>query len=389
MHAPRCAGKVMPMPVREIASVEIRAVVAELSPKLSGAFVRKFYDLGDGAFRFAFHSKDADTIVYCRLASTFNETSLSESAGEATQFAMGMRKRIEGAKVASIAQRGSDRIIELRLSSKEGERTVVIEMFGKGNMILVDAKGVIELCYLTQSFRGREIRPRAVYRPPPTQAAEIWGATGEQMLSTVREALGAARAMPALSKLVNIGPLYLEDAFNSAGLDPMGRIDEAGVAALAGSISRLLADARSPRPRIYRSGAEVVDYAILPIRKYDGAGVEAEACGSVSEMLDRLHSGERSEVRDEAGERRRAELSASIAIQEELVAKTMREAAEYQGAGEAILQHMHEINSLVGYMAEHRRATVGELSSAFPGLAIRLLDLKEKRVVVEMGGDGS
>ena len=154
--------------MREITSVEIHVLVDELRERIEGGFVRKFYEIGNGAFRFQFYSSaSGNTTVYCKLLFAFNETRFAEAAEEPTAFAMGIRKHIEGAAVTGIAQHGTDRIIILGLSSKSGRRSLIIEMFGKGNMVLVDGNGTIEQCLSVCRLRRLTASCGAMPHPLP------------------------------------------------------------------------------------------------------------------------------------------------------------------------------------------------------------------------------
>lgn len=370
--------------MRQIASVEIHSLVNELQPKIAGGFVKKFYDLGDGAFKLGFHKEGKSTTVYCKLLQTFNETRLTENAGEPTQFAMGIRKRIEGCKVKSLGQHGTDRIIILEIFSDGGIRKLIIEMFGKGNMVLTDPNGIIELCHSSISFKDREIRPRAEYRFPKSDALDIWETSESIILKSIEPTIGKAKAMSELSRTIDVGPLYLENLFNLAGINPKGMIiDERGAESLAKVINTFAVQSNTPDPRIYRSES-TTDYAILPIKKYEEQGMEITRFESVSEMFDALHSTERSSISNVEGEKRIAELMANIKKQEELVIRLKSDAETYRKAGTILMTRMDEVNSLIGYMAQNRRATLDEIRSTFKGLRIKRLDLKNKTITIEV-----
>ncbi len=372
--------------MREITSVEIHVLVDELRERIEGGFVRKFYEIGNGAFRFQFYSSaSGNTTVYCKLLFAFNETRFAEAAEEPTAFAMGMRKHIEGAAVTGIAQHGTDRIIILGLSSKSGRRSLIIEMFGKGNMVLVDGNGTIEQCYLAVSFRDRKIAPRAQYNFPKSTATVAWNSGESEVIGAVREAMGKRKAMAELSKRINVGPLYLEDVFNRAGIDPKGEISsEAEAAALAREFIAFLRRAEAPRPRTYATDG-VCDYAIMPIRKYEGMKAVEKGYASLSALLDDVYAVERVSIADGSRARKLEALSANIRKQEELALQLKRDSEGYMSAGHSILEHMSVVNGVISYMKSNRRATLGELKAAFPNIKITGLDLKEKRVLISLG----
>ncbi len=49
--------------MREIASVEVHVLVGEMQ-SLCGMYIKKFYDLGEGAFKFAVSGKEGTLLLY-------------------------------------------------------------------------------------------------------------------------------------------------------------------------------------------------------------------------------------------------------------------------------------------------------------------------------------
>ncbi len=375
--------------MREITSLELHALVDELRPSIENGFLRKFYELGDGSFRFGFYSTESgNTMVYCKLLVTFNKTLLAESAGEASDFSMGIRKRVENTRVTSITQHGSDRIIIMGIVAKGANYNLIIEMFGKGNIVLVNEMGTVEQCYKSIAFRDRKIAPRAKYNFPPSAGIrDIWSADYDDILAEVKKAAAVGKkVMAELSKGIGIGPLYLEDVFNREGVNPKGRIESVKESeGIARGIADTLERMRKPMPVLYTLEGRVLDYAIMPIKKYEQMGATAKRYGTISELLDDLHSEERTLVSNEAGERRLEELKANIKKQEELAKQLGKESDDYQKAGHRIFEMMGEINELISYLGENRRADLEELRKRFPRLKVKELDLKNKVVKIEIG----
>ncbi len=376
--------------MRELTSLELHALIDELRPSIENGFIRKFYELSPDSFRFGFYSPESgNTMIYCKLLVTFNRTVLAESAGEASDFSMGIRKRIENARVTGIEQHGSDRIIVIGISAKGSNYSLIIEMFGKGNIILLNEMGIVEQCYRSVTFKDRKIAPRSKYNFPPSAGIrEVWSAGYADVLAEVRKAANAEKkAMAEVSKGVGIGPLYLEDVFNREGINPKGRIEnDRDAERIAKGIADLLERMKRPEPLLYTLGGKVLDYAILPIRKYEQMGASAKRYKTISELLDELHSEDRTTVSNEAAEKRIEELKANIKKQEELAARLEKESDEYQKAGHKIFEMMGEINALIGYLRENRRAEVEEVRKRFPNLKVKELDLKNKVVKIDIEG---
>src|SRR5271154_7206805 len=97
--------------MHEMTALELGVIVGELKPRLANSFMKKFYDLNYGAYRMSFHSTEGNVEVYMKLVHTINETKFKEEAGEATKFAMAVRKRIDDSRTFNVYQHGSDRIV--------------------------------------------------------------------------------------------------------------------------------------------------------------------------------------------------------------------------------------------------------------------------------------
>ncbi len=312
---------------------------------------------------------------------TINFTSFTESAAQATNFAMAMRKRIEGSKIASIEQSGSDRIIIIRTLGHESF-SIVIEMYGKGNVILLDQSNMIVLAYKVMDQKNRTIRVKRTYDFPATTPFEFGSEDNVDKLLDSMDGSGD-RLITALSSSINLGPLYVEDIITSSGLSTsIKSLDYSQKKKLRYGILRFYQKLKSEKPRIYvdKSG-EYVDYSVVSIEKYSKyKALEFESLGS---LLDKFYVGKRSEsIKEE--DSKLEELKASIEQQKELIGKFETEGVEYFEAGNTILNNMAAINQVIAYLRENRRATLEEVKSAFPGIRVDALDLKEKTIEIEI-----
>ncbi len=371
--------------VHDMTSLELGIALAELRGKIEGSYLKKFYDLGSGAFRFLFHGKSGNVIVYCRLGATFNETSLVEEAGQATNFAIAMRRRIEDSKVVSLLQHSSDRIAVIEVQAKGQVHRIVIEMFAKGNLVLSDSEGRIELCYKIASYKDREVRPKEMYVFPPSNSVGLDALTPVAINRILEDvATGGGRMIAGLSKHLNIGPIYLEEIITSAGLDPKAQLEGRDVQALGIAVDSFAKRARTPQPVVY-TGADgsVLDYSVIALKKYEGASILH--CESLNEALDRANAAQRARpVPEPSASRELEELGASIAKQRQLVDEFNRNSEAGAACGRTIFQRMGEINALVSRIRELKKPTLEELREEFPQLSVTEINLKDRKVTVDI-----
>lgn len=369
--------------MHEITALELGLVVKELRVKVLGSYLKKFYDLGGDSFRFSFHGSEGNFVVYCGLLSTLNETTFVEESGAATNFAVAVRKRVEDSKVTDFYQHGSDRIAIIGVQGKGMKHRIIMEMFGKGNLIVVDENNIIELAYRLISYKDREIKPKLGYVLPKSESVaidELDAGRIENMLRRVSES--GNRSISELSKYLNVGPIYLEDILVSAGLNPKERLDPAMTGALKDSILDFLEKIKSPNPIIYMKDDVPVDYSVFPLKRY--AALEMEECGSMSEMLDRANIAERSATKNDSVVNDTSEVDAVIAQQRELVKHFNEDSVAYAQCGKRIFERMGEINALIMRIAEKKRPTLEELRKEFPELNLEELSLKDRTVTIEV-----
>ncbi len=364
--------------MHELTSLEIGVIVHELKP-LEGSRLRKFYDLGSGTFKIAFYKNPDVKLAYIKLLKTINLTAFSEAAGEATQFAMSLRKRIENSVVDTIEQINNDRILRFMLD--KGKYSLVVEMYGKGNMLLLNRDNTIEVLYKQIIQKDRELKKGTVYAYPKAESQDIFSMTAEQANSIAENIRIDKTLIKELSKALNIGPLYLEDIITRAGIDPnaselaVKQREELGKQIL--ELSKRLA---AEKPRIYLDKGAVIDYAACSILKYKG--LESKEFESMSLLLDELHLTERTSMPDTARQQRLKELTLNIEKQEQLEKQLAIDSEEYAMKGKIIMANMAKINELCYWLRENRRATLNEVKERFPELGIKELDLKNKTITL-------
>ncbi len=171
----------MPGKIRPLSSAELHVIAEELQAIVSSHF-KNFYELREGSFLIAFSKERRETDVYVNLANTVNITEFREKVGAPTEFALAVRKRLDGSRVESVEQHGTDRILVIRFSGKE-ERRMVIEMFNKGNLLLVSKDGIIEQAYSSRDFKERSVRRSMLYSFPEQKGRATHEAESERLES--------------------------------------------------------------------------------------------------------------------------------------------------------------------------------------------------------------
>ncbi len=162
----------------QLASVELRMLVGELK-QLEGSWLDQVYDLEAAAAKGKgkelvlqlLTSEGKRWLVCLAPSAVFFSSKKPATAESPGSFCSLLRHHLGNAKLVSISQFGSERILELVFSSRQQLRfRLIIELFSKGNVILVDEKGVILGCAESQTWKDRTVRPGFKYVLPPATA---------------------------------------------------------------------------------------------------------------------------------------------------------------------------------------------------------------------------
>ncbi|MDO8627747.1 MAG: NFACT family protein, partial [Candidatus Diapherotrites archaeon] len=212
-------------------------IAKELNERLQGAFVNKIQEVQQGIFKFKFntHKEGAkDLIVSCKKDSlaVFLTDYKFEAPKMPTGYALFLKKRLIGQKILEVKQLGFERILEFVFP----EFILTVEMFFDGNIVLLDNARKILMPYKRESFSARQVKKDVDYVMPPQKEFQpndlekAFGKISEEKKESFKAFLG----------LVNVAPIYLEEAFFSAGVQKnknSSELSEKDFSKIAGKIS--------------------------------------------------------------------------------------------------------------------------------------------------------
>lgn len=127
--------------MKQMSSFDLKACVQELQ-KLIGGKVEKIYHYPPDEIRIKIYAKEKYDLVIEAGRRMHLTKFPKESPKFPTPFAMLLRKHLEGARIKAIEQVDFDRIVEIRFE-REKEKKLVVELFSKGNIILMEDDRVI------------------------------------------------------------------------------------------------------------------------------------------------------------------------------------------------------------------------------------------------------
>jgi predicted ribosome quality control (RQC) complex YloA/Tae2 family protein len=273
---------------RGLASFDIYVIVSELK-NLRGCYVEKIYQLtrDEILLRVQQKTEGQKEALFIRNGELICRTQRSFDAPEKPSlFAMTLRKYLLNGKISDITQHEFDRIIQIKIGRKEGDYTLVCELFSKGNIILLNPEGRIIRPLISKEWASRVIRSGEIYQPPPSQMNPFHLSEQEfnELLSTSSKDL-----VRTLATSVNLSGMYAEELCMRAGVDKTTKtreIDASTMKKLYEELQKLLSvfQEKNIHPVFVKKDQAIIDILPFPFLSY--TTIDYEPTASYSKGLE-------------------------------------------------------------------------------------------------------
>ena len=259
-------------PKRELSSVDIAALVSELRAHV-GAKVDKAYLYDDGLVRLRMRDFDRGRVeLLCsveepKFVVAADPDRVPDAPGRPPNFAMMLRNRIANADLVDVSQYEFDRIVTLTFEREAETTTIVVELFGDGNLAVLDSSGEVVQSLRTIRLKSRTVAPGSQYEFPDSRLNPL-DVSYDGLVARMEES--DTDVVRTLATKVNFGGLYAEEVCARAGVEKTLSIADTTAAdheALFDAIDRLAADLRETNldPRLYEEDGRVVDATPFPL----------------------------------------------------------------------------------------------------------------------------
>ncbi|MFX0067629.1 MAG: ribosome rescue protein RqcH [Candidatus Hodarchaeota archaeon] len=348
-------------PKASMSNIDVAAIATELSPLIKGSWVNNIYQVSN-KFLFKFRSREGKSLVLLiepgyRVHVTNYEQPLPKSP---PMFCRALRSRLKRRLLTDIYQYNLDRIMVLKAGQGEDSYTVIIELFGVGNMILVDWKGKIVLAQHYRRMRDRDIILKEQFAFPPKRGKDITELTENDFI-TIFSSSDSDLARTLVTNL-NIGSEYAEEICLRSDLDQSKSAKEVSLdeakkiyAEILGIFGRV--EAADFEPNIVYENETPVNVLPFIFRKY--AHLDSKVFSSFNEAADTyfslaesLEMGE--ELYDEIDEKK-GELLRISEKQREKIAQMQKLAVEYKHHADLIYANFHLIEDLLSRLKRSRK----------------------------------
>lgn len=203
--------------MKSISSVEVARLVQELKES-EGARIEKIYQSGDDFFIVAKKSRMDKKIIAVVLPSAVFFSSKKPEVGLPPPFCSKLRNIAGRAIITKIEQVNTERIIKISLSTKEGLREIIVELFSKGNLIICNQDNKILLPLRSQTWKDRKLKRGETYQLPPPRSTPLNTGKQEWCKSLVEQKFKNIAAY--LATQAGLGGVWATKLCESKGIDP-------------------------------------------------------------------------------------------------------------------------------------------------------------------------
>ncbi len=341
--------------MKAMSNVDIFTISDELNNLLTGARVDKSFQPTKDIVVMRFHvagTGRVDLVMQCGSRIHTSKYPLENPTNPPT-FPMLLRKRVKGAHVVSIRQHNFDRVVEIKVK-KDKYYTIVVELFDKGNIILLDEDDNIILPLKRKHWSTRDISSKKEYIFPEERGINPITVSEEEFKEVfVQNDSDVVRTLA----INGFGSLYAEEiierANESVDIDkntPNSDLSDEQLSALYKSLQDLfdLLKNEEYKPQIVKKNNKE-DVVPLDLVKYED--FEKEVFENFNEACDEFYSKKVNtdikDIKEQAWNKKVNKFEKRLRLQEETLDNFNKTIESSQYKGEIIYSNYTTIENII------------------------------------------
>jgi predicted ribosome quality control (RQC) complex YloA/Tae2 family protein len=348
----------------ELTSFDTTAIVYELNKIIIGARIENVYQTNPLTLIFRLHQSNQPTFqMLIEAGKRVHMTSyvLSKPVTPPA-FCMALRKHLRNGRITEIQQHEFERVITIKIDTREGTYLLVTELFGDGNIILVNPQGTILYALTYKRMRDRNIiRGENFKLAPPSGKNPLNLSTSD--FEEIKN-YGHLEIVRALTKLLSIGGLYAEEILQRAEINKntsCENLTKQQIDAIFTQTQTLISKTTNgefePSIVVDEKG-EWIDVTPFPLKRY--ISLTLKPYKSLNEALDEYYSKavttEKVSDTEKEFTRQLAKLQRTLEDQQKTIEDPNKIIEQNKAIGNIIYAHLGELQLLAqGIMEEKSR----------------------------------
>ena len=345
-----------------MSNVDIYTISNELNNLLSGARVDKSFQPSKDIVVMRFHvpgTGRVDLVMQCGSRIHISQYPLENPTTPPT-FPMLLRKRVKGAHVESIKQHNFDRVVEIKVK-KDKYYTIIVELFDKGNIILLDDENNIILPLKRKQWSTRDISSKKEYAFPEERGINPITVTENEFKELFeKEESDVVRTLARNG----LGSLYAEEIIKRTNeiieLDkktPNNELTPEQISGLYAGLKELFDNLKDEdiKPQIVKDSSKE-DVVPIDLKKYDG--YEKTFYDSFNEACDEFYSKKVNidikGIKEAAWNKKVNKFEKRLKLQQETLDNFEKTIAESTRKGEIIYSNYTTIENIINVVNDAR-----------------------------------
>jgi predicted ribosome quality control (RQC) complex YloA/Tae2 family protein len=332
---------------KAMSNVDVAAIVEELRDRILGGFMGKAYQQSSDKIWLSVQSPAEGRLDLLLEAGRRVHITSGERPASKTppQFPTMLRSHLSGGRIVDIQQYNFDRVLEIAVERSGVCNYLIIELFPKGSMVLLDESRLILSMLTKMLYRGSKMAAGTKYLYHPGQLdpriisredLAVWLASSGQDL------------VRSLVRGLNMGGTYGEEVCLVAGVDKNKQaidLDAEEIDRVHRALKEVFLD-DTLDPQIVLENGEPFDVISRPLKLY--LGLEQKRFATFSEALDAFF------VKVEEVSPRQDPLDRRIELQRKAIEEFKSQEKAFVQKGELIYQIYGSVEQILVLMAEAR-----------------------------------
>ncbi|MFX0090193.1 MAG: ribosome rescue protein RqcH [Candidatus Hodarchaeota archaeon] len=283
-----------------------------------------------------------------------------ESPERPSEKVMILRRFIKGARITGISQHGFDRLVILSFSKEDKEYRAVIELFGKGNFVIIDAANRVVSALWYRKMRDRDLLPGKQFEFPPILGTPLIELTQTDLAQALNSFEGDTEIVRFLAKSFSGGGPLVEEILQRGDISKVQKISQLKPE----DLDRIVRAAQEIREQLYSSSLNPVlvkDEAGDPVNchpfPYQDQFNQLKKTKTFNVALDQYFSPieGRNVVQLRQYERRKQSLEKILAKQKEHLEHLQKQANDQKELGNIIYEFFQPLEELLEIIRKARK----------------------------------
>ena len=383
---------------KNITSFDVAAIVTELKNtiEIGKARINNIYQINPKTIILKIKNPNGQPLnLIVEAGKRIHLTSYRiEKPPKPPSFCMALRKHLKNGIISEISQHEFERTVKIEIKTGKGTYTLIVELFGEGNIILVDPENKILHALTYKRMRDRNIiRGEEFKFAPPSGLNPL--KTSEKEIRKILD-MNKLEIVKALTRFFSIGGLYAEEALLRAKIEkktPCEKLTEKELAKILNELQNLALKVTSgdlqPAIIIDEEGKQI-DAVPLRLKKYENYGLIEFR--SFNEALDEFYIKEsleeREKTKSEKIKEKLEELRRRLKSQEEALNRIRKEIEIKKRIGDTIYANFHKLQALFQKIEEMSKKggdlaeIIGKIS--LPSIEILKVDAKKLFITIKI-----